>query len=131
MPYYSAGMTDDVPRDAPDGDGWQTLCRLEDLPTDGTGRSFAVGARHVALFRLGEQVHAIDDGCPHAGASLGQGVLSRGEVTCPGHALHFDLCTGQSSDGEGERVRVWRTRVDSDGVVRLETNSPGFGCASG
>ena len=124
-------MTDDVPRDGPDGDGWQTLCRLEDLPTDGTGRSFPVDDLFVALFRVDEQVHAIDDGCPHAGASLGLGVLSRGEVTCPGHALHFDLCTGCSSDGGGERVRVWRSRVDSDGWVRLEANSPEFGGLSG
>ena len=124
-------MTDQMPRGAPDGDGWQTLCRLVDLPTDGSGRSFPVGSAYVAVFRLGEQVHAIDDGCPHAGASLGLGVLSRGEVTCPGHALHFDLCTGRSSDGDGERVRVWRTRVDSDGQVSLDINSPGFGCVSG
>ncbi|MFT7676561.1 MAG: nitrite reductase/ring-hydroxylating ferredoxin subunit [Planctomycetota bacterium] len=124
-------MTDDVPADAPGEDRWQTLCRLEDLPTDGSGRSFEVGSVYVALFRVDEQVHAIDDGCPHAGASLGLGLLSRGEVTCPGHALHFDLCTGRSSDGDGERVRVWRTRVDSDGQVQLSKNSPGFGCVSG
>lgn len=124
-------MTDDVPTGAPDGDGWLTLCRLDELPTDGTGRSFPVGSSHVALFRLGEQVHAIDDGCPHAGASLGLGILSEGEVTCPGHAMHFDLCSGRSSDGAGERVRVWQVRVDSEGQVQLEANSPGFGSLSG
>ncbi len=90
---------------------WRELCALDDLSDDGTGRSFELGSLFVAAFRVGAEVHVIADACPHAGASLGQGVLSRGEVTCPAHALHFDLCTGHSSDGEGEQVRVWPVRV--------------------
>lgn len=120
-------MADEVPASAPGEDGWQALCRFEDLPNDGSGRSFALGSVHVAVFRVEDRVHVIDDGCPHAGASLGLGILSRGEVTCPGHAMHFDLCSGRSSDAEGERVRVWRARVDPDGQVRLDPKSAALG----
>lgn len=99
---------------------WQELCAVDELPDDGTGRSFELGSLYVAAFRVGADVHVIADSCPHAGASLGMGVLSRGEVTCPAHALHFDLCTGQSSDGAGERVRVWPVRVQA-GRVFVQT----------
>lgn len=101
---------------------WRELCALADLPDDGTGRSFELGSLFVAAFRVGAEVHVIADACPHAGASLGLGVLSRGEVTCPAHAMHFDLCTGHSSDGEGEQVRVWPVRV-AGGRVFVQTRA--------
>lgn len=101
-------------------EGWRELCAIADLPDDGTGQSFELGTLYVAAFRVGPDVHVISDSCPHAGASLGMGILSRGEVTCPAHALHFDLCTGHSSDGEGERVRVWPVQVQAGRVFVQE-----------
>ena len=103
---------------------WVRLCPLHDLPTDGTGQAFEVQGRFVAVFRTGDGVHALDDTCPHAGASLSLGILSGEEVTCPAHALHFNLCSGRATDGAGERVRVWSTRLSADGWLEVQS-SPG------
>jgi 3-phenylpropionate/trans-cinnamate dioxygenase ferredoxin subunit len=66
---------------------------LDQLPLR-RGMSVSVKGRPVALFRVGDNVHAIDDSCPHAGASLAPGRLDGCFVQCPAHGLRFDLRTG-------------------------------------
>jgi nitrite reductase (NADH) small subunit len=99
---------------------WRRIARLHDLADDGTGRVVEIGAHRLAIFRIGETVRVIDDTCPHEGASLGDGIVSGGDVTCPWHAWHFDLETGASTDGLDECVRVHRARVDADGWVEVQ-----------
>lgn len=104
---------------------WQPVGRIEELPTDGGGLTVEVGGRAFALFRDGDRVHAIDDTCPHEGASLGMGVAKDGDVTCPWHGFHFSLATGRSTDGLDLCVRAHPARVRADGVV--EVRWPGGG----
>ena len=68
-------------------------------------------------------MHAVDDQCPHSGASLAEGVIRRGEVTCPWHSFHFDLCTGRNADGLAMRIRVHRAHVRDDGSVEVAVKS--------
>lgn len=96
---------------------WHPVCRRSDLPTDGGGFGCEVEGRRVALFLHEGEVHAVDDQCPHEGASLAEGVIRRGEVTCPWHSFHFDLCSGRNADGLAMRIRVHRARVREDGTV--------------
>ncbi len=64
------------------------------------GRWFARReGREIALFRVGGRVWAIDDSCPHAGASLAGGKLDGMTVTCRAHGLRFDLATGCQRGG--------------------------------
>ncbi|MCA9203975.1 MAG: Rieske 2Fe-2S domain-containing protein, partial [Planctomycetales bacterium] len=37
---------------------------------EGLGQAYAVNGRMVAVFKVGDEYHAIDDFCPHMGASL-------------------------------------------------------------
>jgi 3-phenylpropionate/trans-cinnamate dioxygenase ferredoxin subunit len=39
-------------------------------------------------------VHAIENSCPHNGASLASGQLDGRILRCPAHGLRFDLTTG-------------------------------------
>jgi nitrite reductase/ring-hydroxylating ferredoxin subunit len=98
---------------------WHALCPGEDLPGDGTGRAFEVAGRRLAVFLHDGRPYALDDECPHQGASLGGGVLSRGEVTCPWHSFHFDLCTGRNADGLALQVAVHPARLRDDGTVEV------------
>lgn len=101
---------------------WRDLgCREGDLPTDGTGRCVELGGRRYAVFHHAGRVHVLDDACPHMGASLGDGVLSRGEVTCPWHGWHFDLASGCNADGLEARVAVHPARVVAG---RIEAELP-------
>lgn len=65
-----------------------------DLPVDESLR-FETATGHVlAVFHTVEGFFALDDTCPHRGASLADGWVEDGAVACPLHASRFDLTTG-------------------------------------
>ena len=52
-------------------------------------------ARHpVLLVRIGDDVHAASNVCPHAGSPLSHGRLIGGTVQCPMHGIRFRLADG-------------------------------------
>ncbi len=48
----------------------------------------------VALFRLGEEVHALHDLCSHGAARLSDGFVENGCVECPLHQGLIDIRSG-------------------------------------
>jgi len=102
--------------DADDG-AWLPLLAFAELPTDGAGKVVEAGDLRLAVFAIDGAPHVLDDTCPHEGASLGDGVVNAGEVTCPWHGWHFDLASGCNTDGLPECVRVYEARVRADGTV--------------
>ena len=70
-------------------------CALSDL-ADGAPLRVVVDGRPVALVRLGDRVHAIDDTCSHADVSLAEGEVDVDEcaLECWKHGSLFDLETG-------------------------------------
>ncbi len=97
-----------------------TLTRVDGLP-DGTAASFVVGEKIIALFRQGEKVFAINDICPHMGASLAQGHFEDGVVTCPWHAWRFKVCDGTWCDNPVIKTDAYEVRIVDDEVqVRIE-----------
>ena len=67
---------------------------LADLPPN-MGKAFTVAGRRIALFNAGGRVFAIDDTCPHSGASLAEGKLDGTTVECPWHSAEFDVTCGR------------------------------------
>ena len=51
--------------------------------------------REVALVRLGDDVHAVDNVCPHQGAPLSAGRVEDGEIVCPLHGWRIRLADGR------------------------------------
>lgn len=110
--------------DADDSIPFTTVARGGDIPA-GEGRTFAVGTRLVAVFFDGRGYHALDDLCPHMGASLSAGPFVDGVVTCPWHAWRFRACDGAWCDDEKLRVEVFPVRVVGDEVqVRVPPQPP-------
>lgn len=72
-------------------------CALSDL-ADGSAMRVDVDGRPVALVRLGDRVHAIDDTCSHADVSLAEGDVDVDEcaLECWKHGSLFDLETGEA-----------------------------------
>jgi nitrite reductase (NADH) small subunit/3-phenylpropionate/trans-cinnamate dioxygenase ferredoxin subunit len=84
---------------------------------EGQGASFTVGGRLVAVFNLGGEYFAIDDLCPHMGASLGAGeVDDDGNVTCPWHAWRFRVCDGTWADNPTLKIDAFDIRVAGDEI---------------
>ena len=88
--------------------------------TDSAGLTVAVQGREYALFRVNGQVQCIDSACPHEGASLADGEIKDGVVSCPWHNWTFDACTGCSLDPPGNDVRSYETLVEN-GVIYVRT----------
>jgi nitrite reductase/ring-hydroxylating ferredoxin subunit len=98
--------------------GFVPVGSVEDFPS-GAGRMVLVQGRHVALFRLDDGFHAIDNLCLHQSGPLCEGTIENGEVTCPWHGWSYDIRTGiLVQDG---RIGVSRhnTRV-VDGIVHVQ-----------
>jgi nitrite reductase/ring-hydroxylating ferredoxin subunit len=68
------------------------------------------GERRFVCVRQGEQVHALDDRCPHQGYPLSQGCVNQGVLTCEWHNWKFELKSGDCLFG-GEPVRRYQTHV--------------------
>lgn len=94
---------------------FQTVCRVGDI-AEGEGRAFKVGPKLVAVFRAGGQYFAIDDVCPHMGASLSGGYLEDGIVTCPWHAWRFRLADGAWADNPRIKIGCYAVRVEGDEI---------------
>jgi nitrite reductase/ring-hydroxylating ferredoxin subunit len=88
-----------------------TVAKVGAIP-EGEGASFQVGKRLVAVFNHQGTYLAIDDLCPHMGASLGAGHLDEeGVVTCPWHAWRFNTCSGKWADNPRLSVDTFEVRV--------------------
>src|SRR5947209_20559595 len=98
--------------------GFHTVCRIGDL-ADGEGKVVEVESKLVAVFCEGGRYFAIDDVCPHMGASLSGGHVENGIVTCPWHAWRFRLADGSWADYTRLKIGCYAVRVEN-GEVQVE-----------
>lgn len=94
---------------------FHTVGRVGDL-ADGEGLTVTVGTKLIALFRENGQYFAIDDTCPHMGASLSGGYLHNGIVTCPWHAWRFRLNDGAWADNPRIKIGCYQVRVEGEEI---------------
>ncbi|MBU0526589.1 MAG: Rieske 2Fe-2S domain-containing protein [Gammaproteobacteria bacterium] len=64
------------------------------LPQAGGRALFEFDDKSLALFNVKGDVFAVDDSCPHQGASLCGGRLEGWVIQCCAHGLRFDLRSG-------------------------------------
>jgi nitrite reductase (NADH) small subunit len=94
---------------------FETVGKISDFE-EGVGRAFAVNGRMVAVFKREGNFYAIDDLCPHMGASLAGGHLEGTTVTCPWHAWRFCIKDGTWEDNPRIKVDAFEVRVEGDEV---------------
>ena len=114
----------------------QARIPLDELPEPGRIRMIDVGGHRVGLIRVGDELHAVADRCPHRGAPLcsggrtvhgirtDDGVPVRGTeralLRCPWHKWDFDIASGRCVVHPTLRIRRYRVTVgDDDAVVEL------------
>jgi nitrite reductase/ring-hydroxylating ferredoxin subunit len=83
---------------------------------EGKGEAFAIQGRMVAVFHEGGKYLAIDDFCPHMGASLAAGHLQNGIVACPWHAWKFKVSDGTWCDNPRLKIDAFEVRVVGDEI---------------
>jgi nitrite reductase/ring-hydroxylating ferredoxin subunit len=116
-----------MPTSEPTNSDFVTVAKVGAIP-EGEGRSFQVGERLVAVFLQGGSYFAIDDLCPHMGASLGAGFLDEeGVVTCPWHAWQFCVRDGKWADNPRLSVDTFEVRTLGDEIQVRVTSRGGEG----
>jgi 3-phenylpropionate/trans-cinnamate dioxygenase ferredoxin subunit len=100
----------------------------------GDRRRVDVGGRAICVVRTTDAYFAINDTCPHYGASLSLGTvggtmlpsapqsyeygMEEGVIRCPWHGWEFELETGAALfNPDGMSVRTYPVRVVDDRVV--------------
>jgi len=100
----------------------------------GQRRIVKVGRREVGVFRIGDDLHALANICPHHLGPLCLGMLTSEMVggpdrsyrlenegmilRCPWHQFEFDIRTGRNlADGEKYRVAVYPARWEGEKAV--------------
>ena len=73
-----------------------------------------------ALFRLGDEVYALDDVCSHEYSRLSEGDIFRGQVACPKHGSRFDIKTGKVTGFPATKpVHTYPVKVE-DGEIYIQ-----------
>ncbi|MBW2424995.1 MAG: Rieske 2Fe-2S domain-containing protein [Deltaproteobacteria bacterium] len=95
------------------------VAHLGDIPTD-RGLRVRVGEVAIGLYRVGDEVHAMEDACPHAGFPLSEGSLEGCVIVCRAHGWPFDVRTGFDPEhADGFPIPCFAVRV-SDGEVSID-----------
>ncbi len=103
---------------------FKTVCKVDQLPP-GQAKTVEVGGKLVAVFHRPDGFHAIDDVCPHMGASLSGGEVEGDIVTCPWHAWRFRITDGVWADNPRIKIGCYPVRVEADEVqVQVNTAPP-------
>lgn len=108
----------------PERSPFVTVARVGDIP-EGQGRAYAVGKRMVAVFFHEGEYFAVDDFCPHQGASLAEGYIDGCAVACPWHHWRFAISDGSWLDNPKIAIDTFVVRVVNNQIqvqVREEPN---------
>lgn len=95
-----------------------TVGKLEDIP-EGASAVVTVNQKDIAVFNVNGKFFALDDVCPHMGASLSGGFVEDGCVTCPWHYWRFRLADGTWADSPRIKTGSYPVHIVGD-EVQLE-----------
>ena len=104
---------------------FETVARVGEIKED-EGAVFPVNGTMVAIFLHEGEYYALNDFCPHMGASLSCGAVEKGQVYCPWHAWRFALKDGLWLDNPKGKVHCasYSVRIVNDEIqVKVEPPS--------
>ena len=77
------------------------------------------GGTRVLVIRLGNEVHAYEDRCPHLGLALSEGTLDGCVLTCAAHHWQYDVVTGRGINPPTACMKRFPVTIEH-GVVYVE-----------
>jgi nitrite reductase (NADH) small subunit len=94
---------------------FHTVGRVSDIP-EGEARVTEINGKLIAIFHFQGQFFALDDVCPHMGASLAGGEVVEGVVTCPWHGWRFRLADGTWMNAPRVKTGCYAVQVVGDEI---------------
>jgi len=92
-----------------------TVAKVGDIP-EGQGASYVVGEKVVGVFNVGGVYHAINDLCPHMGASLADRHVENGVVTSPWQGRRVQHTYGTWCDNRRIKTDSYEVSVVGDEI---------------
>lgn len=93
------------------------LCSLAELPAEGQAKEFAACGKAICVAMVSGHATAMDNVCPHRGASLSEGTIEDGKLVCPWHGWTFRMSDGGAEGMANERVQLYQLHVAGDDVL--------------
>lgn len=99
---------------------YHSLCRADEI-SEGAARMFVVDDVMIGVFLVDGEFFALDNRCPHAGASLAGGIVEGDVVRCRIHHWRFCIRDGTYLDEDKPKfnTRKFPVRV-VEGEVQVE-----------
>uniref|UniRef100_A0A8C5PT34 Apoptosis-inducing factor 3 n=1 Tax=Leptobrachium leishanense TaxID=445787 RepID=A0A8C5PT34_9ANUR len=93
-----------------------SVCHAKDLE-NGQMREVDLGCGKALLIKQNGEYYALGHKCPHYGAPLVKGVLTKGRVRCPWHGACFNIATGDIEDFPGlDGLPKFQVKIEKERV---------------
>lgn len=91
--------------------------KTTDIP-NGQMLKATINGKDILIYNIAQTFFATDDTCTHAGASLSEGTLESGKITCGWHKAEFDCKTGtlQKFPAKIRDLQAYKVTVESDNI---------------
>lgn len=90
---------------------------MQNQLAEGKPRLLIIGDLRLCAVMRHQQLHVMQDACPHNGESLSKGSLNYlGEIICPWHGYRFEMKTGRESSERCKDLETYPVRITDEGV---------------
>jgi NAD(P)H-dependent nitrite reductase large subunit/NAD(P)H-dependent nitrite reductase small subunit len=101
-------------------DNWNFICTLDDI-IPYSGVAALIDGRQIAVFRVGDDVYAVDNFDPESGANvLSRGLVGdlKGElvVASPIYKHHYSLTTGKCLEAPESSIQAYPAKIEDSRV---------------
>ncbi len=84
---------------------------------EGKMHSVIVRGNMVLLAKVGGEVYAVSNRCPHLACQLHGGILSDYIVMCPCHGWKFDIRNGQNTENPLTALKSYKCKVENGKIM--------------
>ncbi len=89
---------------------------------EGIIHTIDINSKHICIVKHKDLLYAVHAKCPHAGGAMVKGWCENGNIICPVHRHAFDLQSGKSSNGKGDYLPIYPTKmVDNKLFIGFKT----------
>ncbi len=75
-----------------------------------------VNGERLLLIQSDKTFYAVQEKCPHNGASLVNGICSKTEITCPVHRYRFNVIDGKAISGGSFALNTYPIKIQENGI---------------
>jgi len=95
--------------------GGTRVASIAEIP-EGTGKTFQIAGRQIAVFHLEDGFYALENTCPECHTDLEMGRISETSVACPYHGWEIDVVKGICPVNPEHHLETYTVRIEDDDV---------------